>query len=538
MKKRLVIDSQLAAQDPAGVFDGDWSWPVAQSEYDDPITEFIEWSDELHSEISDSPQLLNAFLLVKADLLKDLSDYASAWTDIAWAKRNGTEPVFTPNQYIFESLISNDFGNHLPTELLRKGIVVGLRGRLRTRLSRFKRARINKRALSGTRRSGYLIGANHLGQQIAPDGAQQLRLSACDIGRRRSNDSEPPGRVVELARQISESLVQVISRHGEQPSSEFAAHAAYIASQYLRKGWNDAGMAPLLSAKQPATMLVTGTGSGYAARLVSYQFLSDGHDVIRATHGGDPPLFDDVMWPSVEFPFASRYVVHGEVAAGAVSSALAQRSESKVANYTRSVVAAGSDFHAGIREAAENHEVRPVKTVSVAAASFTGMHRVTPHMKLHDVVYMEWHRRLIGDIRRLGYTVISKRHPKGLMPDQPIFGDVADEELLGVPMSAIERRTDAYVIDFPASAFMEAICTPKPVVLIDIPIRKMRPEARELISRSVAIVSATFDERNRVIIDRSELHEGLEKPVDIDARERLIQDYLLRPSADFGSIFE
>ena len=85
---------------------------------------------------------------------------------------------------------------------------------------------------------------------------------------------------------------------------------------------------------------------------------------------------------------------------------------------------------------------------------------------------------------------------------------------------------------------MEAICTPKPVVLIDIPIRKMRPEARELISRSVAIVSATFDERNRVIIDRSELHEGLEKPVDIDARERLIQDYLLRPSADFGSIFE
>ena len=124
------------------------------------------------------------------------------------------------------------------------------------------------------------------------------------------------------------------------------------------------------------------------------------------------------------------------------------------------------------------------------------------------------------------------------MAGQEIFTGLADEELLLTPMSAIEDRTDAYGIDFPASAFMEATCTLKSVVVIDMAIRKMKPEARESISESVTIVRATFDERNRVVIHSEELKTGLEKPVDLDACERLIQDYLLRPSADFSSIFE
>jgi len=179
-----------------------------------------------------------------------------------------------------------------------------------------------------------------------------------------------------------------------------------------------------------------------------------------------------------------------------------------------------------------------VKNVSVITASFTGMHRVTPHMKLHDVVYMEWHRRLLQDIRNLGFRVISKRHPKGLIPEQAIFSNVVDEELLKTPMAAIEQQTDAYVIDFISSALMEAICTLKPVVLIDIPVRMMRPEARTLLSKSVEVIPATFDDRNRVVIDEESLRTSLEKPVNLDAREQLIQEYLLSPSADIGSIFE
>ena len=91
MDNRLIIDSQLAARDVEGVFGQEWSWPVAQSKYDSLVTKVIEWSDELHLELNDSPRLLNAFLLIKADLLKDLSYYLVGWLDVASALETGVE---------------------------------------------------------------------------------------------------------------------------------------------------------------------------------------------------------------------------------------------------------------------------------------------------------------------------------------------------------------------------------------------------------------------------------------------------------------
>ena len=103
-------------------------------------------------------------------------------------------------------------------------------------------------------------------------------------------------------------------------------------------------------------------------------------------------------------------------------------------------------------------------------------------------------------------------------------------------MAEVDQITDAYVFDFQGSAFMEAICTLKPVVLIDIPIRTMRTKARLKIRESISVVPASFDEQNRVVISPEKLHEAIEKPVDIEARKQLIEDYLLRPSIKFSHI--
>ena len=260
--------------------------------------------------------------------------------------------------------------------------------------------------------------------------------------------------------------------------------------------------------------------------------------MIRTTHGGDPPMFDDVLLPSIDFHFATKYVVNGAAGAESLTGSITRRSESVLEHYTRSVIGAGSELHSRIREVASESPTGKVKTVSVITASLTGMIRVVPQMKLHDVVYLEWHRRLLASIKQMGYEVISKRHPKASLAGQRIFGRIPDEELISTPMQAIEQRTDAYVIDFGASAFMEALCTLKPVILIDMGIRMLKPEARAAISKSAVIITSRFDDRNRVVIDEEELKMGLEKLVDIPARDRLIQDYLLRTSADIGSIFE
>ena len=106
------------------------------------------------------------------------------------------------------------------------------------------------------------------------------------------------------------------------------------------------------------------------------------------------------------------------------------------------------------------------------------MYRVSPKTVLHDGVYMEWQRRLLEMTNKFGFIVTAKRHPKGVMPQMQIFSTVANRELLNATMADVEQNTDAYVFDFQGSAFMEALCTLKPVVLIDIPIRAMRAGAR------------------------------------------------------------
>jgi len=74
------------------------------------------------------------------------------------------------------------------------------------------------------------------------------------------------------------------------------------------------------------------------------------------------------------------------------------------------------------------------------------------------------------------------------------------------------------------------MCSLKPIVLIDIPNRRLTEEGRRRIQESVKIVEANFDSQNRVQIDQVSLANALREPVDLDARHKFLNDYLLSPS--------
>ena len=165
---------------------------MAQSQYDAPIAEFFKWSDELHKEINDSPRLLNAFLLIKPDLLKIfLTMRMHGWIS---QERSvpGSTLCSTQASTFFNRLSPVNMGRQFPTENLRKPPRAGLRGKLRTRLSRVKRTRANKRVLSGGEHNTYTFGPDPLTRQIAPDGTQRLRLLAGDVDRRRQTSAGIP----------------------------------------------------------------------------------------------------------------------------------------------------------------------------------------------------------------------------------------------------------------------------------------------------------------------------------------------------------
>ena len=541
MPTKLIIDSEIAAREMPSVFDNEWKWPITQDRYDQPITDFIEWSDELHSEISDSEQLLTAYFLCKSALLNDLSYLSVALLDISISRQAGFVPEYGEDKYLHRMIDEDSYLEVVPAELLATSQHLGIRANLRAWARRYARGMSDGRALRSTSVRDYSIGLNPLTREIAPEAAQRIRRTHADVIRGRSNQPIPD-RVTDLAGSISTKFCEFLAPAAGTVSPNFRAYIQWLVNEHLAYGWLDAGASDSFSegANPSPTRLFTGTGGGYAARLTAYQFGRSGRQVIRTTHGGDTPLFDDVLWPSVEFPFASTYVAYGEHGARNLAANVANRSESSTQIYVGNVVGAGSKYHQSIRDSATatpstNH---PIRNVSVITGSFTGTYPVMPHMKLHDVVYLEWHNRLLAAITNMGYLAVSKRHPKGLFANKRIFSDVSHDELLDTPMSAVEHSADAYVIDFPASAFMEALCTLKPVVVIDASSRRMLPSARTELSNSVSFVSASFDDRNRVVIDDSELMEAIEKTVDIDAREQLIQDYLLRPSDDFRSIYD
>ena len=130
---------------------------------------------------------------------------------------------------------------------------------------------------------------------------------------------------------------------------------------------------------------------------------------------------------------------------------------------------------------------------------------------------------VIGNIR---FPYALYRHPKGGGPSIPIFDDIAAVELRQTGMAETFSQADAYVFDIAGSAFVEALCTLKPVVLIDIPNRRLIEKARNQLEKSVVIVRATFDDNNLVAVDHSQISEGLQQPVDLDARRQFISDYL------------
>ena len=536
MAKSLIIDTRLIQDNLENIFTPDLIWPIHQSQYDKPLARFIRWLDEIHKEIKDNPRLLNAFLLVKSDLTKDLCYYTSSWIDVAEATQNDTELIYGNDQHIIQELLTDEFYGHLPTDMRRYQATPHFKSLVRSRLSRLKRHIQNRKSLTSNKSQIYCTSLNHLGNQIAPATTLPLRFTSEDVHRKRKKSTNTPNRVEELAHQISDNLIKFIGDDYASPSRAFSHHLYYIALKYLQNGWTDAAIGTAFPDIKVGSTLITGTGSGYSARLLSYQFLNNDQRVIRTTHGGDQPFFSDMRIFTTEFPFASKYVTYGDGAAQTLQKIVNEKNESNYRYYTKSFQGAGSDQHTQILHRSKIKKT--INNVAVITGSFYGMYRVVPHRTLHDIVYMEWHRRLLKMTRSYGYTVISKRHPKGFMSEVPAFSDIAQIELLNMSMKNIEQQTDAYVIDVASSAFMEAICTLKPVVLIDMPMVDIKADPLSQMRKSVSIIPASFDENNLVTIERELLREALEKPVDIAAREQLINDYLLTPSANLDSILE
>ena len=73
---------------------------------------------------------------------------------------------------------------------------------------------------------------------------------------------------------------------------------------------------------------------------------------------------------------------------------------------------------------------------------------------------------------------------------------------------------------------MEALCSLKPIILIEMPNRLINNKTKDLLKKSVNIIPARYNDDNLIEIDFNQLFKSINNSVNINERLRLISDFI------------
>ncbi len=147
-----------------------------------------------------------------------------------------------------------------------------------------------------------------------------------------------------------------------------------------------------------------------------------------------------------------------------------------------------------------------------------------------DMVYLEWQRYLFNTLKELEYEVAFKQHPEGILINREfkLFKDV--DYLNGNFKDHLERNNILIFDHTNSTAFAIAVCTNKPVVLIDTGFLSLHTESRKNLSERCAIANGYYDSQNRLRVKKDELQEAL-----LSAAKSKNYDFSHRYLTGFGS---
>ena len=152
----------------------------------------------------------------------------------------------------------------------------------------------------------------------------------------------------------------------------------------------------------------------------------------------------------------------------------------------------------------------PIKKIMVLSNFFRGdaFHHASV---LPDPVALDLHASLFWQLREWGYEVLHKPHPDSRTPSPAALHAFGARQLEGY-FEEVADQADLLlqIWDAPSTTLRVALSTDLPLVILDFPRDPWRARARELLARRAALVRATFDESNRVLVDMKELREAIE----------------------------
>ena len=277
------------------------------------------------------------------------------------------------------------------------------------------------------------------------------------------------------------------------------------ASAFLEAASRD--IAALRAARDIPHTIWAGSGGYWPSRAVSIETLRRGGEVSRFDHGGGMGLNAlQPLWAMTELLVSSHYTLP--------TPKLAERVESSgvrdfIPSSQRLEFAgeAGDPLH---RAAAQ---IVPTKStgqrrITYTPVSLIGFRQLTPP-RLPDLVNLDWQMRFTGMLKDLPVRLTCRPHPEGIFQGRP-NPLAAVTPLSGTVFEDLIADTDVFVFDYiQSTTFYEALCTDRPIVLIDFGLPVYTGDARAMLEARCRIVNARFDDFNRPHVDRDELEAAV-----------------------------
>lgn len=302
-----------------------------------------------------------------------------------------------------------------------------------------------------------------------------------------------------LSRKISDKIVFFIESNYFVLSKEHQQSVFFIIESYLARANNDLNSTNEILKNY--RIIISSSGTNYYNRLISTIAKKQGSEIWRFHHGGERCFFNEPHYWNEELFNADLFISFGKKWSDFGSEIIKDK---KLVTKTRSL---GSIYHKKISDIHFSKNNKSKVNILYIPNSFVGEARQFPFIKIIDPLLFDWQKYLIELLQNNGFDVIYKKHPKGFFQAENILGKIAKYESTK-PMIEALHEADIVLCDMAGSAFVEALCAGKKVILIDTKQRPFHEKNKVFLSKFVTIVDAYWED-NILKINEENLIDSL-----------------------------
>lgn len=255
--------------------------------------------------------------------------------------------------------------------------------------------------------------------------------------------------------------------------------------------------------------LFSGTGAKRMSRALGLEIMRRGGAAVRHDHGGSFVLLDSPDSVALnEMSVSTRFIVATPDAAQSKGLQVAQKRAALLGDCTIGSGTGDPGLDVGATGLARRPAPGARPRVMYVSTLFYGLHQVSPPV-LPAPLYADWQTRLIALLRGMPVEFACKLHPGGLQPPADL-APARDVRRVAARFEEAVADVDVLLYDFPATTTLAVgLCTDRPIVLLDHGTMRFGESHRDAIAARCRIVPATYDDRNRPVINRDELETAI-----------------------------